>query len=309
MNDSFRSNVFVRFHPETIACACIYLAARQLQIPLPSSPAWYGLFGATDVDIQQICRSILRLYTRRRPNVDDLESVVNNLKKSLMESKLKSKEPSAVSGATPTIASRSATPDKSPLSRPEVRRILSDDEKSDSSFGKDIPIRAAKKRTRSRSNSNSRHQKSQSNERDKPSRTSPAHRPVASAAVGNSTNNSSKLDHYYTDNKIRRSQTDSRHRSSAAAAATDDTRSSVQTSRYTADVNKYSPVSSRHGKKTSVDVDNSPRDMQSQHQKRSRHTTTSISPTVSHKHNGQRHHHHRSHRRSRSKEQRHRTDR
>lgn len=32
MNDSFRTDVFVRFQPETIACACIYLAARQLQV-------------------------------------------------------------------------------------------------------------------------------------------------------------------------------------------------------------------------------------------------------------------------------------
>ena len=32
MNDSFRSNVFVRFDPEMIACSCIYLAARQLQV-------------------------------------------------------------------------------------------------------------------------------------------------------------------------------------------------------------------------------------------------------------------------------------
>jgi hypothetical protein len=34
MNDSFRTNVFVRFPPETIACACIYLAARKLQVVL-----------------------------------------------------------------------------------------------------------------------------------------------------------------------------------------------------------------------------------------------------------------------------------
>lgn len=36
MNDSFRTNVFVRFLPETIACACIYLAARQLQVKIMS---------------------------------------------------------------------------------------------------------------------------------------------------------------------------------------------------------------------------------------------------------------------------------
>lgn len=32
MNDSLRTNVFVRYSPETIACACISLAARQLQV-------------------------------------------------------------------------------------------------------------------------------------------------------------------------------------------------------------------------------------------------------------------------------------
>lgn len=32
MNDSFRTDVFVRWPPETIACACIWLAARQLQV-------------------------------------------------------------------------------------------------------------------------------------------------------------------------------------------------------------------------------------------------------------------------------------
>lgn len=32
MNDSLRTNVFVRFQVETIACACIFLAARALQV-------------------------------------------------------------------------------------------------------------------------------------------------------------------------------------------------------------------------------------------------------------------------------------
>lgn len=37
MNDSLRTNVFVRFQPETIACACIYLAARALQASIQSA--------------------------------------------------------------------------------------------------------------------------------------------------------------------------------------------------------------------------------------------------------------------------------
>ena len=32
MNDSLRTNVFVCYRPETIACACIFLAARELAV-------------------------------------------------------------------------------------------------------------------------------------------------------------------------------------------------------------------------------------------------------------------------------------
>lgn len=32
MNDSLRTDIFLRFPPETIACACIELAARTLQV-------------------------------------------------------------------------------------------------------------------------------------------------------------------------------------------------------------------------------------------------------------------------------------
>ena len=32
MNDSFRTNVFLRYHPGTIAAACIYLSARELRV-------------------------------------------------------------------------------------------------------------------------------------------------------------------------------------------------------------------------------------------------------------------------------------
>lgn len=44
MNDSLRTNVFVRFQPETIACACIYLAARALQVRINFSSVCYGFY-------------------------------------------------------------------------------------------------------------------------------------------------------------------------------------------------------------------------------------------------------------------------
>ena len=34
MNDSLRTDVFVRFPPETIACACIFLAARNEKVSI-----------------------------------------------------------------------------------------------------------------------------------------------------------------------------------------------------------------------------------------------------------------------------------
>lgn len=69
MNDSLQTDVFVQYDPETIACACIYLSARKLQIPLPKSPAWYSLFNANETDIQDICRKILKLYLRSKVSV------------------------------------------------------------------------------------------------------------------------------------------------------------------------------------------------------------------------------------------------
>lgn len=46
MNDSLRTDVFVRFQPESIACACIYLAARTLEVsvaPPPGIPVCFRL--------------------------------------------------------------------------------------------------------------------------------------------------------------------------------------------------------------------------------------------------------------------------
>ncbi|KAJ0022238.1 hypothetical protein NQD34_009728 [Periophthalmus magnuspinnatus] len=91
MNDSLRTNVFVRFQAETIACACIFLAARALQIPLPSRPHWYLLFGATEEEIKEICITTLKLYTRKKPNLEQLEKEVEKRKVFLAEAKLKAK--------------------------------------------------------------------------------------------------------------------------------------------------------------------------------------------------------------------------
>lgn len=66
MNDALRTDVFVRYSPETIACACIWLAARLLKVPLPEQPPWYLILRVTQESIEDIAVSILRLYTRKK---------------------------------------------------------------------------------------------------------------------------------------------------------------------------------------------------------------------------------------------------
>ncbi|XP_061399091.1 cyclin-L1 [Musca vetustissima] len=93
MNDSLRTDVFMRYNPETIACACIYLSARKLNIALPTHPnPWYGIFQVNEDDIIDICYRVMELYTRGKPNVEKLEAAVEELKKRYIESRNKSKE-------------------------------------------------------------------------------------------------------------------------------------------------------------------------------------------------------------------------
>lgn len=91
MNDSLRTDVFVRYNPETIACACIYLTARKINLPLPNSPPWYGVFKVTEDEILDISYRIMDLYRRPKPNVELLEQAVDVLKKKYTELRNKNK--------------------------------------------------------------------------------------------------------------------------------------------------------------------------------------------------------------------------
>ncbi|EYC42252.1 hypothetical protein Y032_0538g3139 [Ancylostoma ceylanicum] len=69
MNDGLRTDMFVRYSPETIACACIFLAARtvQPQVPLPDKPRnWYELFDASDTDVHTIATMLLNMYSNQK---------------------------------------------------------------------------------------------------------------------------------------------------------------------------------------------------------------------------------------------------
>lgn len=125
MNDCLRTNVFVRFDAETIACACIYLAARVLQIPLPNKPHWFLLFGATEENMQEICVTALRLYTRKKPNFEVLDKEVEKRKVALQEAKLKAKGLNP--DGTPALSTMGGF---SPASKPSTPREVKVEEKS-----------------------------------------------------------------------------------------------------------------------------------------------------------------------------------
>lgn len=89
MNDSFRTDVFVRYQPETIACACIYLTARKQNIPLPANPGWFLIFRVSEEDMLDVCYRIMSLYKRPKPNAEALDNAVDALKKKYQDQKKK----------------------------------------------------------------------------------------------------------------------------------------------------------------------------------------------------------------------------
>lgn len=89
MNDSFRTDVFVRYQPETIACACIYLTARKQNIPLPANPGWFLIFRVSEEDMLDVCYRIMSLYKRPKANAEALDNAVDALKKKYQDQKKK----------------------------------------------------------------------------------------------------------------------------------------------------------------------------------------------------------------------------
>uniref|UniRef100_UPI00358F9C59 cyclin-L1-like n=1 Tax=Myxine glutinosa TaxID=7769 RepID=UPI00358F9C59 len=140
MNDCLRSNVFVRFSPETIACACIFLAARTLEIPLPNRPPWFLVFGTAEESIHEICLCILRLYNRPKVNVDALESKVERCRMALQEAKLKARE--VLMDGTPALGTPMGF---SPCSKPSSPKEVKEGA-SGPSLASALALKAAKKK-------------------------------------------------------------------------------------------------------------------------------------------------------------------
>lgn len=60
----------MRFHfmGASLCGECLFICFPS-QIPLPSKPYWYLLFGASEDEIKEICVTTLRLYARKKVSV------------------------------------------------------------------------------------------------------------------------------------------------------------------------------------------------------------------------------------------------
>lgn len=76
INDSQRTDVCMRYEPETICCAALWMGARVLQIKLPSNanPPWWELFDAKKADMDAVCARVAALYSKARASFADLSS-------------------------------------------------------------------------------------------------------------------------------------------------------------------------------------------------------------------------------------------
>lgn len=67
--DSYRLDLSLRFKPEVIATAAIYMAAKITRTPLPENPAWWELFDAKIEEINEIAYYIHNMYKLPKPRM------------------------------------------------------------------------------------------------------------------------------------------------------------------------------------------------------------------------------------------------
>ncbi|KAI9034354.1 cyclin-like protein, partial [Hyaloraphidium curvatum] len=69
-----RTPISVAYPVHTVACAAIWLAARQIGIALPTVPPWWQVFDAELEDLETISLILLDLYARRVP--EDRQKII-----------------------------------------------------------------------------------------------------------------------------------------------------------------------------------------------------------------------------------------
>jgi len=89
MNDGLRTDMFLRYTPATIACACIFLAVRTNKetVVLPKHPfPWFELFDVSDRDVKSVCSMLIDLYSiKKSPNFIKLSHEIELLYETFLD--------------------------------------------------------------------------------------------------------------------------------------------------------------------------------------------------------------------------------
>ena len=80
LNDSYHTDVCVRYSSEVVACACIHLTSLTLKYPLPNDPGWWLLFSVKKSDMEDISRAILSLYEGPKGDLKEIQSKIRVIK-------------------------------------------------------------------------------------------------------------------------------------------------------------------------------------------------------------------------------------
>ncbi|CAE7698927.1 CYCL1-1 [Symbiodinium microadriaticum] len=72
LNDSIQTSLCCSHQPQDIAGACLLLAAREMNVTLPSKPPWWKQFSVDMKDAEQIAEELVRLYEKEPPEFIDV---------------------------------------------------------------------------------------------------------------------------------------------------------------------------------------------------------------------------------------------
>jgi len=219
LNDAMRTDVCLRYRPEIIATAAIYLTVRMMQISLPSNPPWYRLFGATKLELEEISSIIAELYTRDKAEyipVSEKDKKYNIICKMRDTSKKKNVENPVVKAKEEKKEERlQTTTSGNGNSRKERKKDKSRSPSSENSSSSSSPDRRRRRKRRKRSRSPSSSSASRSRSRNRGRR----RRPVSHSNRGRRTEKSSRN----RDNRDapRERERDRDHRDSSSTARRD----------------------------------------------------------------------------------------
>ncbi|XP_058457630.1 cyclin-L2-like [Malaya genurostris] len=220
MNDSFRTDVFVRYQPETIACACIYLTARKQNIPLPSQPAWFLIFRVSEDDMLDVCYRIMALYKRTKANAETLEEAVDSLKKKYQDQKKKDRSetntPPTIVMADRNNGSHNAWGGFISRALPATVSGDNNGNNNNDKDGKKSRSKSGSRTPRSRSRSRSRSRTASRSRSHSPSRSSHSKSRSHSRTASRSRSRSSAADHspsHYSEKSGARKSKKTKHRS------------------------------------------------------------------------------------------------